>query len=79
MGDLKRFGRTGDALPDLYRRNLFDAQAKGDILEHRHVREQGQILKDHAEPALTRFQVVHHHIIDDDAATGRLLQPGDHV
>ena len=54
-------------------------QTEGDVLVYRHVREQRQVLKHHAQVALTRLQVIDHPVTDDHPAAGRLLQTTDHV
>ena len=59
---------------DLRGRHLPHAQTEGDVLEHRHVREQRQILEHHAEPALARLQIVDHSVADDDLAAGRSFE-----
>ena len=77
--DVHGLGRRRTRLLDLGLRLLLDAQAEGDVLVHRHVREQREILEHHAEPALAGLEVVDHGVADDDLADGRRLQPGDHV
>jgi hypothetical protein len=50
--DVDRRGGRAHALSHLLLRHLLDAQAERDVLEHRHVREQREVLEHHAEPAL---------------------------
>src|SRR5262249_7311536 len=67
---VNRSGGRAHALPHLLLRHLLDAQAERDVLEHRHVREQREVLEHHAEPALAGLQIVDHGVADDD---GRLV------
>ena len=59
--------------------DVLDAQAEGDVFEHRHVREQRQILEHHAEPALAGLGMGDDAVADDDVAAGRLDETGNHV
>ena len=55
----------------------FDSQAKGDVLEHRHVTEQRIVLEDEADVAFAHMQIRGVVAADDDATTVGLLQTGD--
>src|SRR5262249_14440083 len=77
--DVDRGGGRAHPLSHLLLRYLLDAQAERDVLEHGHVREQREVLEDHAEPALAGLQIVDHGVADDDAAAGRPVEPGDLV
>ena len=54
-----------------------DPQAKGHVLEYRHVAKQGVVLEHEANVALAHMEIRGILAADDDAATVRLLQPGD--
>src|SRR6185312_13168666 len=66
-----------DALGGLAPAAAADLQGKPDILAHRHVREQGITLEDHAEIALLRRQVGDDALAHADVAAGRLDEAGD--
>jgi hypothetical protein len=56
---------------------LLHAQAEGDVLEHRHVREDGVVLEHHRDVARAGRQAVHPPFADPDPAVGLGLQAGD--
>ena len=59
--------------------HLADHQSVGDVLGHRHVREQGVVLEDRVHVALVRRQTRDIGPAEQDPALGRLLEPGDHA
>jgi len=53
------------------------AQPVGDVLGDRHVREERIVLEHHADPAVTRRQMVHRLPIEQDTSGARPEKPGD--
>ena len=68
----------GDAPLDLRLARLAHLQGVGDVLEHRHVREQGVVLEHHADVALVRRQVVDGAPFENDVAVGGGFESGEH-
>ena len=68
-----------DARPALRLRHLLDLQAERDVLTHRHVTEQRVALKDEADAALPRREVIHAAAADEDLSAIRRLEPSDHA
>ena len=60
-------------------RHAFLLQAEGDVLLHRHVREQRVGLEHHVDRPLVRRDAGHVHAVDEDAARGGLLEAGQHA
>ena len=79
MGYLEDFRRAVDAFVQFGPCNPVHPQTEGNILVHRHVREQRQVLKHHAEMALSGLKVIDHPVPDDHLPAGRQLKPADHV
>ena len=59
--------------------DLLHAQAELDVLRDILVRKQRVALKDHAEIAVARLEIVHHAPVDADFARGRILEAGNHA
>ena len=55
------------------------AEREGDVLEHRHVREEGVVLEDHADVALVRRHPRDRVPVDEDLAGVGEQEPGDEV
>ena len=67
------------ARTDVARPPFLDLQAEGDVVEHRHVVEEGVILEDEADVALLNVDVIDSLSADEQVAFGRDLQAGDHA
>ena len=72
---MQQLGGRLDALGDRRLALLLHAQAEGDVVEHRHVREHGVALEDHRDPAPARRQVGGVPPADPHTAAVDLLQP----
>ena len=77
--DVEDPGGVLDPDPDLVFRDLFEAQAERHVLEHRHVRVQGVILKHHGDVAILRRHVIHYGAAHQDFAGADVLQACDHA
>ena len=53
-------------------------EGEGEVVAHRHVREEGVVLEHHADAAAAGRQVVHRAAGDADDAGGGRLEPGQH-
>src|SRR5262245_45795050 len=78
MADTDHVGDLAYALCALLRRDLLHAQTELDVLRDILVGKQCVALKDHAEIAVARLEVVHHASVDADLPRGRVLETGDH-
>ena len=65
-------------LPDLGGRHLAHLERERDVLEDRHVRVEGVVLKHHRDVALARVEAVDDAVPDPNLALGDVLKPGDH-
>ena len=68
-----------DAAGEFSARHLAHAQAEGDVVAHRHVREQRIALKDHPEAAAGRLGVGDVLAVEQDAPAADLDEAGDHL
>ena len=75
--ELHRLEEAIDLGGDLRPAHAARAQAVGDVLRHRHVREQGVVLEDDADVALVGRQVVDRRAVDPHAARGLADEAGD--
>ena len=73
---LERLGRLAPALGLVH---LALLQAVGDVVEHRHVREQRVLLEDRVDVALVRRDADGRAAADLDLARRRLVEAGDHA
>jgi hypothetical protein len=63
---------------DLALRQLPHLEREGQILGHRHVREESVVLEHHADTALVGRHVVDRRLVEIDLAMGRRLEAGQH-
>src|SRR5215510_912530 len=78
MADTDHVSDLAHPLYALLRRYLLHAQAELDVLRDIFVGKQCVALKDHAEIAVARLEIVHHASVDADFPRGRVLETGDH-
>src|SRR4029453_5664090 len=78
MADADHVGDLAYALDALLRRDLLHAQAELDVLRDIFVGKQCMALKDHAEIAVARLEIVHHASVDTDFPRGRVLETRDY-
>jgi hypothetical protein len=69
--------RLGGTAPALVLADLALLEAVGDVVQHRHVREQRVLLEDRVDVALVRRDADGGAPVDLDLALGRLLEAGD--
>ncbi len=67
----------GDPGFDLVRRDSLELEAVGDVLRHRHVRENGIGLEHHVHGPLVWRQIHHVDTVQQQLALGRRLEAGD--
>ena len=65
--------------PDLGGFDLLGPQAEGDVVEHRHVGEEGVLLEHRVDVALVRRDVGHVDAFEHDTPARRPLEAGDHL
>lgn len=70
--------QLGDTVTDDSLTGFLHFQAKGDILEHRHMLEQRIILEDEADLTLLRRKMVHRPAVEDNLAAIRRLKARQH-
>ena len=70
--------RAPDALSDLLRVEPAYFERKRQVAANRHMRKQRVVLKNHADAALARRQVMHRVAVDADGARGERLKAGQH-
>lgn len=73
-----QFHQLGDTVTDDRLTGFLDFQAKGDILEHRHMLEQRIILEDKADLTLLRRKMVHRPAVENNLAAVRRLKSCKH-
>ena len=71
-------GRVLHALGDVGAVEFPHFQAKGHIVVDAHMRVERVVLKHHRDVAIHRRQIVDDLVVDQDAARGDRLEPGDH-
>src|SRR5215813_14797133 len=79
MADTDHVGDLAHPLYALLRRDLLHAQAELDVLRDIFVGKQCVTLKDHAEIAVARLEIVYDAAVDADFARGRILEARDHA
>ena len=77
-GQLDELEHLGDALLDLGVVDVRPAQAEGDVLVDRQVREQGVVLEDRVDVPLVGRQPGDVLALEFDQPRGRRLEPADH-
>ena len=78
MAELDHVKDFGNLAADDVLRRLAHAQREGDVLEHRHVREQRVILEHHADAAFPRWGVGSARAVDPKIARVGVQQARDH-
>src|ERR1700733_10916337 len=77
LGEPDQLEQLLDPGADLGWLALADLEAKGDVVEHGHVRERRVVLEDESDAAILRSGPGHILAGDPDRATVRLLEAGD--
>ena len=77
--DAQELRHLGDPGADLGPRRALAPQREGEVLAHVHVRVEREQLEDEGDVALGRALSAHVLAIQENAAGGRDLEPGDHA
>ena len=76
--DAEHGGCRDHLLLPLVLRYFLGFERENDILENRHMRVEGVVLKNHGDLSNARWQFVHYLIVDENLSRARPFEAGDH-